>query len=400
VSGERPEPATVDRWRERIAEQMWQRVMPFWMRHSLDTECGGYFNQLDRDGSRFGDDKHVWLQGRQVWMLAKLYLDKGDAALLDAARLGAEFLAQHAVGPDGRAFFQLARDGAPVGIQRKIFSECFLVMAFAEFARASGEASYRARSMELFDRVLALVADPTPLGRPVLAGQQPAQDLAVPMILLNLVAELRGAPGSATFDDRLDYDDIERSCVERVLLHFDRDRRIVRERVAPDGSVLDSPEGRLLNPGHVVEAAWFLAEYARRSRQPELAADAFAMMAGALDVGWDQEHGGLYYFVDAEGYSPLQLEWSLKLWWPHCEAMVGTLIAWRQTGELHWWRRFEQIASWTLDRFPDAEHGEWFGYLTREGKVSQRFKAGPYKGCFHVPRALFLCERLLADAPA
>jgi N-acylglucosamine 2-epimerase len=148
------------------------------------------------------------------------------------------------------------------------------------------------------------------------------------------------------------------------------------------------------------QAAWFLAEYARRSRQPELAADAFAMMAGALDVGWDQEHGGLYYFVDAEGYSPLQLEWSLKLWWPHCEAMVGTLIAWRQTGELHWWRRFEQIASWTLDRFPDAEHGEWFGYLTREGKVSQRFKAGPYKGCFHVPRALFLCERLLADAPA
>ncbi len=31
----------------------------------------------------------------------------------------------------------------------------------------------------------------------------------------------------------------------------------------------------------------------------------------------------------------------------------------------------------------------------REGKVTHRFKGGPYKGCFHVPRALFLLERLL-----
>lgn len=396
MSARQPDAATVDGWRGRVAAELWHSVLPFWLRHSLDRECGGYFNQLDRDGRRYGDDKHVWLQGRQVWMLSKLFLDRGEPQLLDAARLGAEFLAAHAVGPDGRAYFQLARDGAPVSIQRKIFSECFLVMAFAEFARASGDASYRQRALGLFDRVLALVADPTPLGRPVLAGQKPAQDLAVPMILLNLVAELRGSPESATFRDRADYDEIERSCVRRVLLHFDRGRRLVRERVAPDGGVLDSPEGRLLNPGHVVEAAWFLAEYAQRIGDRSLAADAFAMMAGALDVGWDQEHGGLYYFLDAEGYSPLQLEWSMKLWWPHCEAMVGTLVAWRATGDAGWWQRFEQVASWTLDRFPDPEYGEWFGYLTREGEVSQRFKGGPYKGCFHVPRSLWLCERLLA----
>jgi N-acylglucosamine 2-epimerase len=400
MSAHTPDAATVSRWHQRIHHELWNSVLPFWMKHSLDREYGGYFNQLDRDGRRFGDDKHVWLQGRQVWMLSKLYLDKGDERFLDAARLGAEFLRKHAVGPDGRAYFQLARNGAPVAIQRKIFSECFLVMAYAEFARASGDASYRALAMQLFDRVLALVADPTPLGKPVLKGQRPMQDLAVPMILLNLVAELRGDPSSATFHDRIDYEAIERDCVRRVLLHFDRKRGLVRERVAPDGSPIDSPEGRLLNPGHVVEAAWFLAEYARRVADASLAKDAFAMMSGALDIGWDQECGGLYYFLDAEGYSPTQLEWQQKLWWPHCEAMVGTLIAWRATGEASWWQRFEQIANWTIDRFPDPEYGEWFGYLTREGKVSQRFKGGPYKGCFHVPRSLWLCERLLSKAHA
>ena len=399
MSGAQPTDAEVARWRDRVGADLWQNVLPFWMRHSLDQEHGGYFNQLDRDGRRFGDDKHVWLQGRQVWMLSKLYLDKGDASLLDAARLGAEFLRAHAVGEDGRAFFQLARDGAPIGLQRKIFSECFLVMAYAEYARASGDASFRARALALFERVLALVEDPTPLGRPQLAGQREGQDLAVPMILLNLVAELRGAPGSETFDDRDDYDAIERDCVRRVMLHFDRERRLVREHVAPDGGLIDAPEGRLLNPGHVVEAAWFLAEYARRIDDEQLAQDAFAMMEGALDVGWDSEHGGLYYFLDAEGFSPLQLEWSMKLWWPHCEAMIGALVAWRATGESRWWTRFEEVASYAMGRFCDPEHGEWFGYLTREGEVSQRFKAGPYKGCFHVPRALWMCERLLAQQP-
>lgn len=399
MSGAQPSGVEVARWRDRVGADLWQNVLPFWMQHSLDQEHGGYFNQLDRDGRRFGDDKHVWLQGRQVWMLSKLYLDKGDASLLDASRLGAEFLREHAVGENGRAFFQLARDGAPIGLQRKIFSECFLVMAYAEYARASGDASFRARALALFERVLALVEDPTPLGRPELAGQRAGQDLAVPMILLNLVAELRGAPGSETFDDRDDYDAIERDCVRRVMLHFDRERRLVREHVAPDGGLIDAPEGRLLNPGHVVEAAWFLAEYARRIGDEQLAGDAFAMMEGALDVGWDQEHGGLYYFLDAEGFSPLQLEWSMKLWWPHCEAMIGALVAWRATGEARWWARFEEVATWAMDRFCDPEYGEWFGYLTREGEVSQRFKAGPYKGCFHVPRALWMCERLLAQQP-
>lgn len=31
-------------------------------------------------------------------------------------------------------------------------------------------------------------------------------------------------------------------------------------------------------------------------------------------------------------------------------------------------------------QFPDAQGGEWFGYLTQEGKVALDFKGGPFKG--------------------
>ncbi|MFT5731858.1 MAG: N-acylglucosamine 2-epimerase [Paracoccaceae bacterium] len=385
-----------DEWRDRIGTELFENVLPFWMRHSLDKTHGGYLNCLDRDGQAFDTTKHVWLQGRQVWMLSKLYLDRGEPRWLDAARLGAEFLREHAVGPDGRAYFALRRDGAPVAMQRKIFSECFLIMAFAEFARASGDGSYRTLALELFDRVLTLVEEPERLGRPVLGGQAATSDLAVPMILLNVVAELRGEPGSTTFDDRVDYDEIEEESVSRMLRHYDPDRRLVFETVGAAGEfLLDRPEGRLLNPGHVIETAWFLMQYAQRVENGDLQVAAEDMMASALDIGWDRTHGGLYSFLDSEGYSPVQLEWSRKLWWPHCEAMVGTLMAWRATGDDAWFELFEKTAGWAFEHFPDAEHGGWFGYLDREGRVSQRFKGGPYKGFFHVPRALWMCERLL-----
>ena len=47
-------------------------------------------------------------------------------------------------------------------------------------------------------------------------------------------------------------------------------------------------------------------------------------------------------------------------------------------------------------QFVDKEKGEWFGYLSREGNVSIKAKGGAWKGCFHVPRALLMCEQMLS----
>ena len=76
----------IECWRSRIGADLWGSVVPFWMNHSLDRERGGYLNNLDRDGTCFDTKKHVWLQGRQVWTLARMYRRNGDSTLLDAAR--------------------------------------------------------------------------------------------------------------------------------------------------------------------------------------------------------------------------------------------------------------------------------------------------------------------------
>jgi N-acylglucosamine 2-epimerase len=113
--------------------------------------------------------------------------------------------------------------------------------------------------------------------------------------------------------------------------------------------------------------------------------------------GWDQEYGGLLYYTDLRG-KPVQEYWhDMKFWWPHCEAIIATLLAWRLTGDARYASMHAQVHDWSFAHFPDAEHGEWYGYLHRDGRISQRAKGNMFKGPFHLPRMLWFCARELRD---
>jgi N-acylglucosamine 2-epimerase len=58
----------------------------------------------------------------------------------------------------------------------------------------------------------------------------------------------------------------------------------------------------------------------------------------------------------------------------------------RQPRCLDW---FQRVHDYTWSRFPDPEYGEWYGYLDRAGEVLLPLKGGKWKGCFHLPRALY-----------
>ena len=382
------------RYRAKFEHELFERVIPFWERHSPDTAHGGYYNNLDRDGSVYDTTKHIWLLARQVWMFSKLYRSVEERpSWLEHARLGMDFLAEHAARPDGRAYFALAADGRPIYQQRKIFTECFYAMALAEYGRAAHKPALVRKAEEELALVWQWAYDWTALGRPALAGAAPSQSLAVPMILLNVIEEVAG--------ERVDrYEPEIEDCMRRVALHVNAATKNVHEHVSPDGSPLAGPAGRLLNPGHAIEAGWFLQHWAQRLGRKDLAQLALNMVRWSHHTGWDRSHGGLYYFLDAEGRSPVQLEWSMKLWWPHTEALYAHLLGFALSGNPADLEAFEAVQAYVFEHFVDAECGEWYGYLDRQGRLTHRFKGGPYKGCFHVPRALWLCWRLLGDWPA
>jgi N-acylglucosamine 2-epimerase len=362
-------------------------VIPFWEQHSIDWQQGGYFTCLDRQGNVYDTDKFIWLQNRQVWIFSMLYNQvEPKADWLKIATNGAQFLAKNGRDAEGNWYFSLTREGEPLVQPYNIFSDCFAAMAFSKYALASGEDWAQEVALQAYQNVLRRKDDPKGMYNKTYPGTRPMKSLAVPMILANLSLEMEWLLPSDRLTQVLD------DTVHEVMTDFlDRDRGLMYENVSPDGSHVNSFEGRLINPGHGIEAMWFIMDIANRRGDTQTIHKAIDVVMNILNFAWDQEHGGLYYFMDAEGHPPQQLEWDQKLWWVHLESLVALAIGLRLTGRSDCWEWYQKMHDYTWSHFADPEGAEWFGYLNRQGQVLLNLKGGKWKGCFHVPRALYLC---------
>ena len=372
--------------------ELLESVVPFWQDRSPDPEHGGFFTCFDRDGTLYDETKYVWLQGRAVWMFSRLYREvEPRSEWLEAARAGAEFIRDHCFDESGRMYFAVTRGGRRLTKPWSIFSECFAIMGYAEHARASGDTSWREAAEELFQRTLELVATPD-LDSLSYPEQARPSVHAVPMILLNVVQELRrDADDSA-------YADVADEALDRIAhCHCHPEERALFENVALDGSLIDSPDGRVINPGHALESAWFALRESQVRPGARGGDRAVEIIEWSLERGWDDQHGGLLYFLDHRGLPSPFLEWDMKLWWVHVETLYALLLAHHLTGRqdsLDW---FERVHEWTWEHFPDPEYGEWFGYLHRTGEPASALKGSMWKGFYHLPRGLLLIAELLAE---
>ncbi len=364
-------------------------VIPFWEHHSIDRECGGYFSCLDRAGAVFDTDKFVWLQARQLWTFSMLYnrVERRES-WLEIARHGAEFLRAHGMDRDGNWYFALDRSGQPLVQPYNIFADCFAAMAFGQYAIAANDEELSQLARATYRNVLRRQVNPKGQYNKAVPGTRPLKNFALPMILCNLVLEL---------ETLLDNEEVERTidtCVREVMdVFFDSQRKLVFENVRPDGSHADCFDGRLVNPGHGLEAMWFIMDVAQRRGDRDLTERAVQAALDVLAFGWDEEHGGIFYFLDADGQPAQQLEWDQKLWWVHLEALVALVMGYALTGREECWQWYERVHAYAWPRFADPGHGEWYGYLNRRGEVLLPLKGGKWKGCFHVPRAFYRCWR-------
>ena len=380
--------------REIFRRELFESVIPFWLDHSLDRQNGGQFNSLARDGRVFDSDKAMWLQGRALWMFAKLYNEvERRAEWLAAARHIYAFIMRCGFDSDGRMFFAVTGDGRPLRKRRYLFTETFAVIGLAEFARATGDQLARRRAIDTYRLVVDHLENPHKLEPKVYPRTRRGKAHNVAMIMLATTQELRlAAPADPLYatvvDDALD---------QIINCFLDDEAQAVYEVLGADNSKQDTVDGRRLTPGHAMESAAFVMQEAQERGDQSLIAPALRMIDYSLARGWDDEHGGLLYFVDIESQPPTRLEWDMKLWWPHAEALYALLLAYHLSGDTRYASWFERMLDYTLGHFPDAEYGGWYGYLRRDGSLSTPLKGGMWKGFFHTPRALWLCWRLLNE---
>ena len=370
-------------------------VLPFWIRHGVDHEQGGFFTCLDRDGTVIDTDKSVWAQGRFTWLLTELFNTvEARQDWLDLAEHGICFLEKFGFDHrgDGRMYFHLARDGQPVRKRRYNFSESFAAIAYGGYAKATGSSEFRSKAVEIFESFVEYNNKPG-AGHSKYTKLRQTLGMGVRIATIVTAQELRKTIGYEGANRRIDQaiDEINRLFVKR-------ERRAVMESVGPRGEIYNHFEGRVLNPGHALEGAWFiLMESKVRGGCSDLEALGLDILNWMWTRGWDSKFGGLFYFRDLDNL-PVQEYWhDMKFWWPHNEAIIATLLAYQMTGDIKYADWYRKTHDWAHTHFPDPEFGEWFGYLHRDGRLSVPLKGNLWKGPFHIPRMQLICWRLIEE---
>lgn len=336
-------------------DELIDNVLPFWLNNSQDKEFGGYFSCLDRDGSVYDTDKFVWLQGREVWTFAMLCnkVEKKQE-WLDCAVQGGEFLKKY--GHDGNYnwYFALDRKGNPLIQPYNIFSYTFAAMAFGQLSLATGNEEYAEIAKKTFDIILSRVDNPKGKWNKVYPGIRNLKNFALPMILCNLALEIEPLLDKAFLNRTID------RCIHEVMDVFYRPEfgGIIIENVTSEGDLSNTFDGRLVNPGHSIEAMWFIMDLGKRLNRPDLIEKAKNITLIMLNYGWDKEFGGIYYFMDRMGCPTQQLEWDQKLWWVHIETLISLLKGYQLTGSKECLEWFEKVHDYVWTHFKDPEYPE------------------------------------------
>ena len=374
----------------------------FWLKNGMDKKHGGVYTCLDKTGKVYSTDKSVWMQGRCGWIFAWLCRTYGvKAEWLEASKSCLDFMEKFCINREkgNRMYFTVTEDGKPLRQRRYFYSETFYSMANAEYYGITGEKEYLDRAIRAYNTYWDLWhggEDATGLGPKTIPETRTGRGFGYPMIYLNMTSILsRVHPeGKELYDKRAE------ECINDIFkYHVHPELKCTLENVGPNGEArLYFTDGRVVNPGHDIEGVWFILEYAKRTGNTELVKKCEDMFNWAFDAGWDKEYGGLLYFVDAAGLPPESYEHDMKLWWPHNEIMISTMMLYRDTGKEEYLDKFYMTYEYCLKHFNDEENGEWYGYLRRDGLPTMPpTKGSTFKGPFHLPRMLSMVDCLIGE---
>ena len=387
--------------RKWVREEL-DRCVNFWLKNGIDHKYGGVYTCLDRKGEIYSTDKSVWMQGRCGWIFAYLCSRYGvKDEWLAASKSCLDFMEKYCINPkaDGRMYFTVTADGKPLRQRRYYFSEAFYAMANAEYYGVTGDTECLKRARRAYDLYWNLwhgMPDPTGLGPKTEPETRTGRSFGAPMIYLNVSSVMmRTDP-----EQRSLYEERAQRCVDEIFQYnYHPELKCILENVGPEGEArTDFTDGRIVNPGHDIEGVWFMLEHAKRTGDKDLVEKAEEIFNWAINAGWDKEYGGLLYFIDCLGKPPEAYEHDMKLWWPHDEILISSLMLYRDTGKKEYLDWFTRTLGYCKDHFSDPEYGEWYGYLRRDGLPTMpSTKGSTFKGPFHLPRMLITVDGILGE---
>jgi len=370
---------------------LYEDIIPYWEKHGLDREYGGFLNCMKDDGTILSEDKYMWSQGRGLWTFSHIYrkYDRRDW-ILEFIEKTCRFLVENAIDENGDFANRLSRTGERLDGPISIYSDMFTAMGLTEYHRAVGDREMLDLARKTARRIAWRIQQPD-FGAVAPFRLKPGYHLqGILFLSLNMLTPLL----EEVSDPELEAE-AER-CIDLIITrHMDEKRRLNIEMLDPEWKETDFPEGRDYVPGHGIECAWILMLEAKRRESDDLLEKALRILRWHIEKGWDEEHGGIFWWLNIDGETPYEKNWDYKLWWPHSEALLALMLAYEYSGDDWFMEWFERMHDYSFRTFPDVENGEWKQRLDRRGNPITKTLVLPVKDPFHLPRAvMFVIESL------
>jgi len=370
--------------------ELLDRTIPFWMKYGVDWKSGGICTCIADDGRVLSDDKYMWSQLRAIWTFSALCNKiERRKEWLDVALNIYNFVKKYGRDENGNWVFLVDKNGKHLQGATSIYADGFAIYGLTELARATGNQEALQLARETYANVQQKLARPGSYGTAPLPIPPGAKAHGISMIFSLVFTELGELLNdSAIANAGLDH-------ANQVMSVFLRpEHKRLYEFARLDDTLLDAPPGRVVNPGHAIESMWFIIHICQRVNDRARIRQAIDAIKWHIELGWDEEYGGIFLARDAEG-SFWADKWDTKIWWPHTEALYALLLAYSISKEdwcLEW---FERVHDYAFAHFPVPQYGEWIQNLDRRGNKLDATIALPVKDPFHLSRALIHCVLVL-----
>lgn len=390
-------------------KELTENILPFWMRHTVDREHGGFYGRVSCD-LKVDEEapRAAVINGRILWTYSAAYRLLGNPEYREMADHAYAYIVDKFWDKQyGGVYWLLDHLGNPISDRKQIYAQAFAIYGLAEYYRATGMAESLDRGQQLFRLIEEKSRDKAYGGYLEACGRDwgalddlrlSAKDLNCPKSMnthlhvmeayTNLLRVWKDPELAARQKALLEVtmDDIVDGATGHFRLFFDRQWNSLTDHISF---------------GHDIEGSWLIYEAAEVLGDPELFARARRLateMAFAVyEQGLDKD-GSLFYEANSKGVfiDPN------KHWWAQAEAVVGFYNAWQLSRDVRFLeasrRAWEYIETHVVDRV----HGEWHAKLTPAGvpftekeDPSDACLVGPWKCPYHNSRVCFeMMERL------
>lgn len=405
-------------------DQVENNFFEFWNK-AVDRENGGIFTCFNNSGTELiSKNKYTWSQGRFVWIWSRLYeLSKKGILSFNHETFAKDlektviFLEKHVYMDSGNCVFLTDEKGNWLesvpgqGYDTSFYADCFVELGFSEYARVFKNKHYAELALETYwnihNRLLEGKVKSEPYGMP--AGYR---FHSVPMIMLNVTEELAQTLNLLKHENSKEIEAASYNYMREIMESFynDEDGRII-EVIGPDTTSQNNVLCRHFNPGHAIEDMWFVMHLAKKKNRTDYINKAVKAVKKAIKLGWDNEYGGLFRFVDMKGGMPLGERtgddyeklilntWHTKLWWPHSEMLYAVLLSYELTKDNEFIKLYNTVHDYVFKTFPNADKsiGEWIQIRDRKGNPVNKTVALPVKDPYHILRNMILIIELLTN---